>query len=297
MTELATLKEAKRLTALRQKVIMRDERNAKKRADLQDLDLVKAKQLARQERREREERERNELGIEKPTTNEKYNKPFDAAVLARVAEKYLARTEPKQDSTTPKMTKLPEKPSIFNRSGHLKLDLFNYESPDVNPTASTSQIDKYDPNHSERHDYELPLTTAAVHAINILRAQKDSDDGWSRWRDMKGVEIARAAAASGPEPTKLRSLRGTPAPSPPRSPAPDSPAPRLTPAGMPIDIKSVAEDPSAFCSTCYVPLVKDPRPEQLFIWLHALRYTTTEWDWKSEVPYWARESWEMGDTE
>ena len=295
MAELAAQKEVKRVMGVRAKAVVRDQKQAQRRADLEDLDEVKAKQIARKEKREREEADRLEQGIEQSTTTEPYNKPFDQVAFAQVVEQHIANHGTKKETTR---AMIPAEPTIFNRSGHLKLDLYNYEPPDANATASTSGVDKYDPNHSERLDYELPLTTAALHAINILRAQKDSDDGWSRWRDMKGVEIARAAAAGGT--TKLRSLVDVETPAnllAPSTALPEPTTPRRTPEGMPVDIKSVEEDPSAFCATCYVPLVKDPRPEQLFIWLHALRYTTTEWDWKSEIPYWARESWEMGDTE
>ena len=297
MAALATQKEAKRLVGVREKALLRDQRAAQKRADLQDLGQVEAKQAARKEKRAREERERLATAVEKSQSTVLHNKPFDPVFFAQNAEQHLANIDTKPKDL-PRQT--PEESVIFNRHGHLKLDLFNYQSPDSNPTPSTPAVDKYDPNHSERHDYELPLTPAALHAINVLRAQKDSDDGWSRWRDMKGMEIARAAAASGP--TGVRSLveldtvPDLSVPSLAPSTAPASTTPYVAPIGMPVDIKSVQEDPSAFCSKCYVPLVKDPRPEQLFIWLHALRYTTTEWDWKSEIPYWARESWEMGDT-
>lgn len=42
-----------------------------------------------------------------------------------------------------------------------------------------------------------------------------------------------------------------------------------------------------FCPECYVPLAPDPSPEKLFIFLHALRYTTPWGAFETEMPEWA----------
>lgn len=47
-----------------------------------------------------------------------------------------------------------------------------------------------------------------------------------------------------------------------------------------------------FCPECGIPLLPDPKPEQLYIYLHAFRYQTDEWDFSSEMPWWAvEEEW------
>lgn len=55
-------------------------------------------------------------------------------------------------------------------------------------------------------------------------------------------------------------------------------------------VEEVVEE--GVCGECFMPLVVDEPGRQLFIYLHALRYTTTEWDWSSEMPYWALEGYQ-----
>jgi len=47
-----------------------------------------------------------------------------------------------------------------------------------------------------------------------------------------------------------------------------------------------------YCPECYIPLHPDPKPERLYIFLHALRYTTSLGCFETEMPEWAAEGWE-----
>ncbi|KAI0264169.1 pseudouridine synthase [Gloeopeniophorella convolvens] len=47
-----------------------------------------------------------------------------------------------------------------------------------------------------------------------------------------------------------------------------------------------------YCGECYLPLHPDPPPERLYIFLHALRYTTSLGVFETEMPAWAAEGWE-----
>ncbi|KAJ7099338.1 pseudouridine synthase [Mycena belliarum] len=49
---------------------------------------------------------------------------------------------------------------------------------------------------------------------------------------------------------------------------------------------------AAFCPECYLPLRPDPKPEKLYIFLHALRYTTSLGKFETPMPEWAQEGWE-----
>lgn len=50
--------------------------------------------------------------------------------------------------------------------------------------------------------------------------------------------------------------------------------------------------PEGFCDQCYVPVPDDPDPEGLFIYLHALRYTTPKLgEWSTPLPRWAESRW------
>lgn len=51
--------------------------------------------------------------------------------------------------------------------------------------------------------------------------------------------------------------------------------------------------PKGFCETCFVPVADDPDPETLFIYLHALRYTTEALGvWETPLPRWAGAKWD-----
>jgi tRNA pseudouridine synthase 9 len=49
---------------------------------------------------------------------------------------------------------------------------------------------------------------------------------------------------------------------------------------------------TTYCPECYLPLHPDPKPERLYIFLHALRYTTSLGCFETEMPEWAAEGWE-----
>jgi hypothetical protein len=50
-------------------------------------------------------------------------------------------------------------------------------------------------------------------------------------------------------------------------------------------------DGELYCKECYVPLHPDPPPGKLFIFLHALRYSTSHGSFETEMPWWALEGW------
>lgn len=48
----------------------------------------------------------------------------------------------------------------------------------------------------------------------------------------------------------------------------------------------------SYCPECYLPLHPDPKPEKLYIFLHALRYTTSLGCFETDMPVWAEKGWE-----
>jgi hypothetical protein len=48
---------------------------------------------------------------------------------------------------------------------------------------------------------------------------------------------------------------------------------------------------ASYCLECYLPLHPDLKPEQLYIFLHALLYTTSLGTFEMELPDWAEEGW------
>ncbi|KAF7294058.1 PseudoU-synth-2 domain-containing protein [Mycena kentingensis (nom. inval.)] len=49
---------------------------------------------------------------------------------------------------------------------------------------------------------------------------------------------------------------------------------------------------NSYCPECYLPLHPDPKPEKLYIFLHALRYTTSLGTFETPMPHWSAEGWE-----
>ncbi|KAF5354738.1 hypothetical protein D9756_005528 [Leucocoprinus leucothites] len=58
------------------------------------------------------------------------------------------------------------------------------------------------------------------------------------------------------------------------------------------DPNTVVESEHLYCPECYLPLHPDPKPEKLYIFLHALKYTTSLGAFETEMPEWAAEGFE-----
>lgn len=153
----------------------------------------------------------------------------------------------------------PPEAVTYNKRGGIRVGL-------LSPEAQAAAIAKANEADDGREAHDAPLTAEAKAALAELRIIKDASDGWARDRDAHALEMGRRAA---------RRARGEAVdeaePEDPTGNGPDS--------GL------------GFCETCFTPEIRDPTPDQLFIWLHALRYTTLDWDWSSELPYWALEGW------
>ncbi len=47
-----------------------------------------------------------------------------------------------------------------------------------------------------------------------------------------------------------------------------------------------------YCPECYLPLHPDPKPEKLYIFLHALKYTTSLGAYETNMPEWSEPGWD-----
>ena len=54
----------------------------------------------------------------------------------------------------------------------------------------------------------------------------------------------------------------------------------------------IEESGNLYCPECFLPLHPDPKPENLYIFLHALKYTTSLGEFNTEMPEWAAKGWE-----
>lgn len=113
----------------------------------------------------------------------------------------------------------------------------------------------------------VPLTVEAVGVISRLRNMKDEGEDWSRWRDV----IFRAKAALAPLPHAGDG-------SVQNDDSPFEPAVHVGADGR----------ATLYCPECYLPLHPDPVPEDLYIFLHAKKYSTPEWSFETDMPVWAR---------
>lgn len=52
---------------------------------------------------------------------------------------------------------------------------------------------------------------------------------------------------------------------------------------------STIESEDLYCPECYLPLHPDPRPERLYIFLHALKYTTSLGSFETDMPEWIQD--------
>ncbi|KAJ7799953.1 pseudouridine synthase [Mycena olivaceomarginata] len=58
------------------------------------------------------------------------------------------------------------------------------------------------------------------------------------------------------------------------------------------EANTISLSENSYCPECYLPLHPDPKPEKLYIFLHALRYTTSLGKFETPMPEWAQEGWE-----
>jgi hypothetical protein len=217
------------------------------------------------------DRERQKLKV-KENREEKRNRTMvedgvSISSLPENAEGASATRKPSDDLSV----------SVFNRAGAVRTDLITKEMGG-------------DADDEARLLFQLEMSSGATEAIRALKDEKDKADGFARFRDMKGVELARAAGISKNPDSPFSNLSLDPTG---EESVIDVPKTIFTdPLHLPDDIGRV-EEKEAFCATCFLPLIGDPRPDQLFIWLHAFRYSTTEFDWKSEEPYWSLDTYEV----
>ncbi|SNX85475.1 related to DRAP deaminase RIB2 [Melanopsichium pennsylvanicum] len=138
--------------------------------------------------------------------------------------------------------------------------------------------------------------------VDAIKGDQDGQEDWARWKDevlfkdmiaQEGLENVHVPGPNGrsSRPSdellkralqKLEQDNGS------------VPAKGLN---RPADIetawqKRVREQSSDFCPECKIPLLPDPKPEELYIYLHAIKYWTDEWSFEDVLPWWAREDWQ-----
>ncbi|EKM81205.1 hypothetical protein AGABI1DRAFT_119717 [Agaricus bisporus var. burnettii JB137-S8] len=62
------------------------------------------------------------------------------------------------------------------------------------------------------------------------------------------------------------------------------------------DPDTTIQSENLYCPDCYLPLHPDPKPEKLYIFLHALKYSTSLGAFETEMPEWSAEGYEWDQT-
>ncbi|KNZ72362.1 hypothetical protein J132_03453 [Termitomyces sp. J132] len=139
----------------------------------------------------------------------------------------------------------------------------------------------------------VPLSSEAVDVITRLRNMKDEDEDWSRWRDVvfraKGKLMPNLALK--PQPPSNQRKRGNYARFVDEKLNRAMDSSKIATMEPQAESTAVVQSDNLYCPECYLPLHPDPRPERLYIFLHAKRYTTSLGSFETDMPEWAAEGW------
>ncbi|KAI5453932.1 hypothetical protein NCC49_004927 [Naganishia albida] len=106
------------------------------------------------------------------------------------------------------------------------------------------------------------LSREAREIVAKLRRQKDEQEDWAKWSEVVFRMKEAAAQQSGGDQDEAVLMQ-------------------------------FDEVPEGFCEECHIPLAPDPKPDTLFIYLHAWRYTTERLGcWETPMPKWAEVDWD-----
>ncbi|KII95483.1 hypothetical protein PLICRDRAFT_48438 [Plicaturopsis crispa FD-325 SS-3] len=113
-----------------------------------------------------------------------------------------------------------------------------------------------------------------------------SEESKRKWSQTVAADLATVES---PQPEDA-------SPPPEEASALPPPVPQLTPSealekATELDATTATTDGMTYCPECYMPLHPDPKPEKLYIFLHALRYTTSLGSFETEMPEWTAEGW------
>lgn len=188
------------------------------------------------------------------------------------------------------------------QSGHSP-ETLSLGTNDDGPLNNERKLLPRETGHDIGMSSPVPLSSEAVQVITRLRNMKDEDEDWSRWRDVifraKGALTPKSYRIPSLPPQNRRRRGGTNDTTSTTEVADANVVPQLSLdealARLPeMEALTPAVDSNTgtlYCPECYLPLHPDPDPEKLYIFLHALKYTTSLGSFETEMPEWASEGW------
>ncbi|KAL7423228.1 hypothetical protein Q5752_002528 [Cryptotrichosporon argae] len=169
------------------------------------------------------------------------------------------------------------------------------------------------PNLDDREYDNIDLTSPirlsqqAKDIIAKLRRMKDEAEDWVKWKEVtfaiksaqdkleaeEGSPGDQATNGGNAEDAARAGAKSAKAAEHPRLPPSRTKAALPGPVDGPSALRAPEHLPDGFCTECFVPVADDPDPETLFIYLHALRYTTEQLGrWETPLPRWAGDGWD-----
>ncbi|KAI8978331.1 pseudouridine synthase [Trametes punicea] len=184
---------------------------------------------------------------------------------------------------------------VFRAKGKLTPHGYSIPLPPQNkrkrggPAFATAEVTALDGEGNGTDALDAAVTTEGT-VSNLTDADSESPrTNQLTLEDVAKLSITTPPISETPTPMGNASERSSLSPSP-------APAATTTFAAPEPIITDTPSGPGAegmqYCPECYVPLHPDPKPESLYIFLHALRYTTSLGTFETEMPEWASEGWE-----
>ncbi|WFD28562.1 hypothetical protein MNAN1_003575 [Malassezia nana] len=115
--------------------------------------------------------------------------------------------------------------------------------------------------------------TEVERVLTALKGTRDDTEGWARWRDQ--VLFGQLNHDLGYDDVHVPGANA------------ETVAPPPSEAAAYLD--------QEVCNVCHTPLLPEPRPDELYIYLHAIKYWTDAWVFQDELPWWATPQWQQNE--
>ncbi|KAJ6593188.1 hypothetical protein B0H19DRAFT_13751 [Mycena capillaripes] len=151
--------------------------------------------------------------------------------------------------------------------------------------ASTASFDAADPGVPTVPTVPATMDTPPKHVEGTL---SDGDRISLAWTSSSAPTSEPTSVSAGPTPPVSEDPSAPP--QPPQLTVVEAVG-RASAMEAQAEATTISLSDNSYCPECYLPLHPDPKPEKLYIFLHALRYTTSLGEFETPMPEWAQEGW------